>query len=66
MLASRGGICRDRPARLGSFDGVAIKTLSSIDLFAGSLNLGEGESTGVESEKERVLVGVLLFVLRVL
>jgi len=66
-----GAICRDRPlaersSRLGAFDGVCIRSSSSRNLCGGSLNFGEGSRVGIgvnmESDRERVLEGVLVIV----
>lgn len=57
MGESRGGICSDSPrARKSGLRGVlglATMVWSSLDMRAGSRNLGEGSRRGVLSESER-------------
>ena len=64
-----GGICKDSPlarksGRLGVFGLVCI-VWSSFDVLMVSLKFGDGESFGVESDRERVFDGDLFVGVRV-
>ena len=60
LVVSRGGICRLRPrgGRLGRFGviGKGATCVSSLDVFAGSRNAGDGESVGFSSREDHDLV----------
>lgn len=62
---SRGGICSVSPFVVSSnafdnLEGVLSRALSSLAFRVGSLNLGDGDKAGVESDKDRVLDGVFV------
>ena len=67
LPGSFGGICSVNPFAVKSslcdnLEGVDRSVLSSLALPLGSLNFGDGDSVGVESESDRVFEGVFVAV----
>jgi len=62
MFISLGGICSDKPLRKSGLLGVVgfgMIEWSSLEVWLDSLNLGDGDNLGVESDIDRLLEGDL-------